>query len=228
MTRQSPLRVSDICLTHYIYVFDLNNTYFFNLHHTIIDIQHISTRSNESFQFMSSFDPALRVFLIARALRIPCYGHDGDKPLLRLMNSAEVDVMVYALRRRWVPSLNAFFGDYIGDLGNEGNTLIVPLCDKKGVWGFNSAHNSSTLIRTFWRAVIEMVFDVALHASALAVGGHPLVFHSIDGNYEIEVSDALGDEWYFIVRSALVCMDDVRSLAGTPDVSELEDGLVAA
>ena len=176
-----------------------------------------------------SFDPALRVFLIARALRIQCRGYrEGvDQPDFRLMNSAEVEVMLYALRRRWVPSLNVFFGDYMQQQ-DVGHTLIVPLCEKKGIWGFSSDHNSPTLLRTFWRAVIEMVFGVAL-STTVSVGGHPFVFHSVDGNFEIEVSDDHGNEWYFIVHSALVCMEDVRSLAGTPDVVGMdEDALFAA
>lgn len=176
-----------------------------------------------------AFDPVLRVFLIARALRITCFGDDrlhDESIRLRLMNSAEVDVMVYALRRRWVPSLDVFFGDITEDVGDEGHTLIVPLCEKRGVWSFSSDHNSPTLLRTFWRAAVEMVFGVVL--SSAGGGGHPLVFHSSDGKYEIEVSDDHGNEWYFIVRSALVCMDDVRSLAGTPDVAVFEDEFAGA
>ena len=155
-------------------------------------------------------DPALRVMLLARALRR--VGVDGQP---RLMHRAEADVMLYVIRRRWVPSLDVFVG-----WDDQRYELIVPLVGKRGVWAFGSEHNSRTLLRAFWRAVVETVFGVEARAAMCGLcHHHPLVFHSMDDVFEIEVSDDRGDEWYFVVRSAAnAWADDMRSGAGTPEL----------
>ena len=171
---------------------------------------------------MSCTDPALRVYLLARALRVvPSYG----KPA-RLMHSAEVDVLLYALRRRWVPSIETFMDVANGlEGGGEGYDLIVPLFSKRKIWTFSSELNSGSMLRAFWRAVVEMVFGVRIQAAPSVVlpGHHPLVFCSQCKQYEIEVSDDRGDEWYFVVRLAHAGSraEDARSRAGTPVVDEV-------
>ena len=172
---------------------------------------------------MSCTDPALRVYLLARALRVvPCEG----KPA-RLMHSAEADVLLYALHRRWVPSIETFMDVANGlDGGGAGYDLIVPLFSKRKIWTFSSELNSGSMLRAFWRAVVEMVFGVQIQAApspAALPGHHSLVFYSRCNQYEIEVSDDRGDEWYFVVRLAHTGShaEDARSRAGTPVVEDV-------
>jgi hypothetical protein len=194
----------------------------------------------------------LRVALFARAIRVACCD-DVRQPFLvdntgpasssssttttatRLLNSHEVDAMVHRLLRRSVPSLEAFFD--LGTLAALPDSdsshyyqLIVPVFRKRHPFTFSSELNSPTLLRAFWRAVAELVFcDVKLWATRCGIvdrdgWGHSLVFHSVDGMYEIELSDDRGGDWYFIVSLShhfFGCKfaDELRSRAGTPESS---------
>lgn len=185
----------------------------------------------------------LRVTLFARAIRVACCDDVGQDSQVvdtttatRLLRSCEVDAMVHRLQRRSVPSLETFFD--LGTLAALPDSdashyyqLIVPVFRKRHPFTFSSELNSPTLLRAFWRAVAELVFcGVKLWATRCGIvdhhdgWGHSLVFHSVDGMYEIELSDDRGGDWYFIVSLShhfFGCKfaDELRSRAGTPESS---------
>ena len=160
---------------------------------------------------MSFSNAMFRVFLLARALRVPVGGQDGGG--YRALCPMEVEAMLSTLRTRSVPSLDtALLGDWFP-------WVYVPLFSQNEIWAFSSAHNKPTLLRTFWRAVLEMLFDVRFAADLGAVP-HPLIFFTMDHQFQIDVTDEWGDGWYLILQSAQTVdpMISRRSRAGTPEV----------
>jgi hypothetical protein len=162
---------------------------------------------------MSRNDPSLRVLLFARALRVRDDAGGGVRHVL----SAEADLMLFALHRRSAPLLGMSI--LRGWLEEGGAALYVPLFEQKGCWGFSAEHNSPSLLRAFWRAVLEMVLGVEV-AADVPCGGHPLVFRSLDQQFELEVTDEWGDGWNVVVHHAArapVALER-RSRAGTPEM----------
>ena len=141
------------------------------------------------------------LYILTRCLAFPSCGGASA----RLISPSGADTIVYALYRirRRVPALL---------VGGGGVTLFFPLFAKKGVWALSSAHNRPSLLRAFWRAVVELLFDVWLDKEA--VGSSGLVFQS--GAHEFEVTDEWGPEWYIVVRPVGVG-DALRSRSSTPE-----------
>ena len=127
--------------------------------------------------------------------------------------------MLSTLRRRSVPSLDTVL------LGDWFPWVYVPLFSKSEIWAFSSAHNKPTLLRTFWRAVLEMLFEVRFAADLGAAVPHPLLFFTMDHQYQIEITDEWGDGWYLILQLAQTAdpLLSRRSRAGTPEVLRADD-----
>ena len=161
---------------------------------------------------MQSSDAHFRVFLFARALRVP----GGSNGSYRAVYPVEVDDMMHALCRRATPPLDmpALSGWFEGDAA-----LYVPLLEKSDMWAFGSIHNSPALLRAFWRAVLELLFNSGFAVDTEPVP-HPLIFFSLDRRFQLEITDEWGDGWYIIIQSehSDVSMLARRSRAGTPEV----------
>jgi hypothetical protein len=169
---------------------------------------------------MSVSNAVVRVFLFARALRVPTGGPLGG---CRALRAGEVDALLFALRRRAVPPLDIVL---LGDWFEGGAVAYVPLFARSDLWAFGSCYNSRTLLRSFWRAVLEMLFDAGFAADDAAAGvPHQLVFFSQDRRYQVEITDEWGDGWYLILQLADAAdpMLARRSRAGTPEVLRVED-----
>ena len=147
-----------------------------------------------------------RLYLLTRALYLPCAA-GGARPV----TSHEANSIMYCVQRirRRVPGLLVEEGVEV--------SLFFPLLEKHGIWSFSLVHNQPSLLREFWRAVVETLFCIALERGEDSV--HSLVF--CGGGHEFEVTDEWGQEWYIIVRPCGLSAD-MRSRSNTPEAQDRE------